>query len=294
MTRLPAIPTVTVAHRGIDELHKLAKLLVPTGFLPSSIKTPEQALAVMLKAQELSIPPMYGLSNISVIDGKPTCSAELMLALIYRDHGGDAIAIERTDNDACSIVYRRGSLSAAKRYTFSLDAARHAGLLSRQSWQKYPAAMLRARCISAVARMAFPDSIAGMYTPEEIGAIVTLTPDGESIIDTELPSSSVRRTFVVAQDGQSPAETDTDTQPDETDDGVPFEDEAAPGALSPARTAADDLYARMRRLNPQTMIEAPGPDATDADLSTFVDTWLSRVQVEEQKRAATTQRRAPH
>jgi hypothetical protein len=32
--------------------------------------------------------------------------------------------------------------------------------------------MLRARCISAVARMAFPDSIGGMYTAEELGAEV--------------------------------------------------------------------------------------------------------------------------
>jgi hypothetical protein len=45
--------------------------------------------------------------------------------------------------------------------------------------------MLRARCISAVARMAFPDSIGGMYTPEELGAEVD--EDGTPIQATITP-----------------------------------------------------------------------------------------------------------
>ena len=69
----------------------MAEKLVPTGFLPESIKTPAQAAAVMLKGRELGIPPMYALSNIAVIKGKPTCGAELMLALIYRDHGDNGL-----------------------------------------------------------------------------------------------------------------------------------------------------------------------------------------------------------
>jgi hypothetical protein len=48
--------------------------------------------------------------------------------------------------------------------------------------------MLRARCLSAVARMAFPDSIGGMYSPDELGASVrvegeTVVFDGETVID---------------------------------------------------------------------------------------------------------------
>jgi len=37
--------------------------------------------------------------------------------------------------------------------------------------------MLRARCISAVARMAFPDVISGVYTPEELGGSVQVIDD---------------------------------------------------------------------------------------------------------------------
>lgn len=148
-----------------------AGMLVKTGFLPSAINTPEKAIAVMMKGRELGIPPMYALSNIAVIQGKPSANAELMLALIYRDHGDDAIQFTEASNVRATISYKRRHWRERRDFTFSLDDARTAGLTDG-NWRKYPAAMLRARCISAVARLAFPDTIGGLYTPEELGASV--------------------------------------------------------------------------------------------------------------------------
>jgi hypothetical protein len=165
-----------------------ASMLVKTGFLPTAIKTPEQAVAIMLKGNELRIPSMYALSNIAVIQGKPVCNAELMLALIYRDHGDEAVRFPQSDHERCTIAYRRRSWHEPQTYSFTLDDAKRAGLTSNQTWQKYPAAMLRARCISAVARLAFPDSIGGMYTPEELGAAVTVSDDGAiEVLDVTPP-----------------------------------------------------------------------------------------------------------
>lgn len=157
-----------------------AGLLVQTGFLPAAIKTKEQAVAVMLKGRELGIPPMHALSSIVVIQGKPTCSAELMAALVYRDHGDDALVFTEATNTRCTISYKRRSWAQRQSYSFTVEDARQAGL-SGGNWQKYPAAMLRARAISAVARMAFPDTIGGMYTPEELGGAVAVTGDGEIV-----------------------------------------------------------------------------------------------------------------
>jgi hypothetical protein len=165
-----------------------AGMLVKTGFLPTAIKTPEQAVAIMLKGRELQIPSMYALSNIAVIQGKPVCNAELMLALIYRDHGDEAIRFPQSDHERCTIAYRRRSWSEPQTYSFTFEDAKRAGLAGSQTWQKYPAAMLRARCISAVARLAFPDSIGGMYTPEELGAAVTVNDEGSiEVLDVTPP-----------------------------------------------------------------------------------------------------------
>lgn len=157
-----------------------AAMLVQTGFLPAAIKTKEQAVAVMLKGRELGIPPMHALSSIVVIQGKPTCSAELMAALVYRDHGDDALVFTEATPTRCTISYKRRNWSARQSYSFTVEEARQAGL-SGGNWQKYPAAMLRARCISAVARMAFPDTIGGFHTTEEMGGSVTVDTTGEIV-----------------------------------------------------------------------------------------------------------------
>lgn len=160
----------------------MAATLVESGMLPKHITTPQAAVAVIQRGIELGVPPMYALSNIVYIQGKPTANSELMLALIYRDHGDGAVIFSRSDNAVCEIAYRRRNWASAAHYAFSLDDAKQAGLLSNQTWQKYPAAMLRARAISAVARMAFPDSIGGMYSPEELGAAVEMDREGGLVI----------------------------------------------------------------------------------------------------------------
>ena len=162
-------------------MRDMAASLVPTGFLPESIKTPEQAVAIMLKGRELNVPPMYALSNIAIVKGKPTISAEMMLALIYRDHGKKAIRVKESTNTACTVEYRLTGWDDVSSYTFTIEDAQKANLANSPTWKNYPAAMLRARCISAVARMAFPECIAGMYVPGELGDAVTVTDDGEVV-----------------------------------------------------------------------------------------------------------------
>lgn len=180
---LPAISSTSLLPSN-DEwkiLNELAQQMVPTGFLPASIKTPTQALLIMLKGRELGVPPLYAASNIVIIQGKPTVNAEMMLALIYRDHGKSAIRVKASDDHQCTIEYRLAGWADVIAYSFTIEQAQKAGLMSNQTWQKYPAAMLRARCISAVARMAFPECIAGMYVPGELGDDVTVTDEGEVI-----------------------------------------------------------------------------------------------------------------
>lgn len=178
----------TISHQEWPMVMQQAEMLVRTKFLPAAIDTKEKAIAVMMKGRELGIPPMYALSNIAVISGKPTCTAELMLALIYRDHGDDAVIFTEASSTKATISYKRRGWKERQSFTFAIEDARTAGL-SGGNWSKYPAAMLRARCTSAVGRMGFPDTIAGMYTPEELGATVDAE-TGEILSPT--PPESVR------------------------------------------------------------------------------------------------------
>lgn len=163
----------------INQIQVLGQTLVKSGLLPQGVRTPEAAVAIILKGRELGIPPMQALSHIHVISGKPTLSAELMLAMVMK--AGHEVWIVETNAQRCEIAGKRRGSSREQSLSFTMDDARQAGVTGNQTWKKYPDAMLRARAISAFCRMFAPDVLMGVsYTPEELGADV----DGEGNVVT--------------------------------------------------------------------------------------------------------------
>lgn len=143
--------------------------LIKSGFLPPSIKTPEQACAVILKGRELGLPPMQSLSHINIIGGKATMSAELMLSMILKNHPKTKISYPVRSAERCELkVTREGNEPST--FIFTIEDAKRAGLMANPSWTKYPRQMLHARCVSEMARSIFPDALSGVsHTPEELG-----------------------------------------------------------------------------------------------------------------------------
>jgi hypothetical protein len=76
------------------------------------------------------------------------------------------------------------------KYTFTIEDAKRAGLLSKDSWQKYTKELLVARAISGCARKVFPDVVGGLYTVEELGGEevpelpIELVPEAEGTEET--------------------------------------------------------------------------------------------------------------
>lgn len=161
-----------------------ATTVVKSGLLPTAIKTPEQAIAIALKGRELGVPMMQAFAHIHIIQGKPTISAELMLSLIFRNCPGAVVDYVETTELSCVVQAKRPNGSAV-RFSFSMDDAKQAQIEAKESWKKYPGAMLRARAISIMARALFPDAIMGCsYTPEELGAEID---DEGGVIDVTPP-----------------------------------------------------------------------------------------------------------
>jgi hypothetical protein len=196
-------PDPTLTHDALKTMMDAALRYVQSGLLPPEVKTPQQALLLMKAGRELGVPDTYALRNIHIVKGKPTCSAELMLALVRRTYGPAAIRVAKTTNTECTVQYREQGWDGISEYCFTLEDAKQAGVTGTTTWRSYPAAMLRARCISAVARFAFPEAIAGLYTPEELGAQVTVSDDGsvESFItEPTRPDLKIIEGAVVEED----------------------------------------------------------------------------------------------
>jgi len=140
--------------------------LIQSRFLPEAIKTGAQAAAIILTGRELGLPEMQSLRSINIIRGKPCLAADLMLALFLRN--GGTVKWHRTDDQQADIELGKTDGTTC-RMAFSIAQAKQAGLTGNPTWQKFPAAMLRARVITAACRAFAPDSgFAGIYDPDEL------------------------------------------------------------------------------------------------------------------------------
>lgn len=174
------------------QLRDLGAMLVSSGFLPRDVNTPEKAVVIILKGRELGLEPMAALNGITVIQGKPTVSPQLMLSLINASGLLEDLKIESTDQGASVTMKRRGRTPHTER--FGPREAQAMQLSGKDNYKKQPGTMYKWRAVAACARVVFPDVIDGLYTPEEMGAEVTVNDDG----DMEVLEASATPMEVVA------------------------------------------------------------------------------------------------
>jgi hypothetical protein len=170
----PQVAIPSVSEFGV--MKETASMLVQTGFLPGAIKTPEQAIAIILTGRELGIGTMAALNTINVIQGKPTVSPQLMLALIERSGQLADIQIEPHNGGAVRCTMKRKGRSPHTEIFGDAEAAAMQ-LSGKDNYKKQKQTMYRWRAVAACARVVFPDVITGLYTPDEMG--VDMTEDGE-------------------------------------------------------------------------------------------------------------------
>lgn len=156
-------------------MRETATMLVKTGFLPQAINSPEKAIAIILTGRELGIGTMAALNTINVIQGKPTVSPQLMLALIERSGQLEDIQIVNVDNSVRCTMKRRGRSPHTE--FFGEAEATAMQLKGKDNYKKQAFTMYKWRAVAACARVVFPDIISGLYTPDEMGGNVN--EDGE-------------------------------------------------------------------------------------------------------------------
>jgi hypothetical protein len=146
-----------------NEMEKMAVAVAKSGLF--GMKTPEQALALMLLAQAEGLHPAIAARDYHVIQGRPALKADAMLAR-FQQAGGKVTWNAYTDTEVSGTFShpQGGSIIVA----WTLAQAKAAGLTGKDVWKQYPRAMLRARVISEGIRTVYPGVSVGAYTPEEI------------------------------------------------------------------------------------------------------------------------------
>jgi hypothetical protein len=157
---------------SLPEKMQYAKALAESGMLPSQYrKQPANLLYALEYAESLGLHPMAAITGIHVIEGKPSASSALISALVRR--AGHKLRVRGNDQEAVAQIVRADDPDYTFEVRWTMARAEQAGLARKQVWKNYPAAMLKARAITEVARDACEEALSGMhYTPEELGANV--------------------------------------------------------------------------------------------------------------------------
>lgn len=130
------------------------------------MKTPEQALALMLLCQSEGIHPMVAVRDYHIIQGRPTLKADAMLSR-FQSSGGVVKWVSHTD-EKVSAYFSHPNCPEPVLVDWDMKRAKQADLGGKDIWKKYPRQMLRARVISEGVRATYPGACGGVYTPEEV------------------------------------------------------------------------------------------------------------------------------
>jgi hypothetical protein len=153
---------MTTALVPVDQVERMALAVAKSGLF--GVKTPDQAMALMLIAQAEGLHPAIAATHYHVINGRPTLKADAMMAR-FQTAGGSVRWGEYTDRRVVGTFSHPQGGSVEVEWT--LDMATSAGLTKNPTWKSYPRQMLRARCVSEGIRTVFPGVVVGTYTPEE-------------------------------------------------------------------------------------------------------------------------------
>ncbi len=161
-----------VVGASLDETIRLATALAQSGFY-KDIKDAAQGIVKLQIAKEMGL-GMRGISDIHIVEGKPTLSYQLILSKVRMFTG--ALGTDRYDfkylrrDDECvEIDWLINGESVGVSKCDTADAKRM-GLASRPTWQKYPRQMRTARAVTEGVNAFMPEVIGGsIYTPDELG-----------------------------------------------------------------------------------------------------------------------------
>ena len=180
MTTPNATPRTAVATRvaadgnsvTFEQMERMASAIAKSGLF--AVKTPDEALTLMLVAHAEGIHPAQAMMDYDLIEHKPCLKSGAMLARFVRA-GGKVQWLEQSDEKVSGKFTAPNGETIV--VTWDNDRIKTAGLAGRTNHQKFPLQMKRARCISEAIRAIYP--MTTLYTPEEIrdGAVeVDITP----------------------------------------------------------------------------------------------------------------------
>ena len=164
----PKKTAAALAPQTFVQWMQLADMMAKSSIVPTEFKDkPGDCLVAMQMGAAVGLNPFQAMQSIAVINGRPSLWGDGALAVVMAHPQFEWIdENESTDTVGVTVIKRKGM--PALRYEFTLEMARTAGYLTKDTYKQNPKAMLqrraRARCMSAT----FADALKGIAFAEDV------------------------------------------------------------------------------------------------------------------------------
>ena len=221
-TRTAPAPVAVLRPTNFTELRDFAMVAARSGMVPQAYQNkPDAVIIAVQMGSELGLSPMQSLSNIAVVNGRPSVWGDAMPGLCRQSALCDDIE-EWFEGDGETLVAHCKATRMGKKpvsQQFGVADAKKAGLWGKGGpWTQYPRRMLQMRARGFALRDAFPDVLRGLISYEEAQDIPPDTFQGTTIQAT--PVKAYTTEAVIG-------------------DGIPDRIMDAPPAAAPKRTVRD-------------------------------------------------------
>ncbi len=171
---------------------RLARELAESRLLAAGlVGEPASVLLTMLTGRELGIGPMAALRLIYVVEGKPTLSGQLQLALLRK--AGHRVKEVEVTPERVTLEGVHAITGDMVRVSYTLDEVPAANR-GKKNWRDYAHDMIYWRCVSRLARRLDPTAVGGMYSPDDFdqpSEAVTVTVGATAPAEPETVASEV-------------------------------------------------------------------------------------------------------
>jgi len=199
------------ARYSLAELEQIAEYVVRSTMF-AGIKTPQQAMTLMLLCEADGLHPMHAVRRYHVVPGRPPQMKADVLLAEFQKAGGKVEWHERSETRVDAAFSHPTYHPKPVRIAWSIEDAKRAGVAqSNPNYQRYPRQMLTARVIGEGVRLVCPGVTNGIYTPEEMDDATTVT-----VLESTPPPAPAAPTPVPAPPSAKPVTTRANAVPADT------------------------------------------------------------------------------
>jgi hypothetical protein len=160
-----------VQFHSLSEMWKFAELAANSGIYKGM--TPHTAIITIQAGAELGLSPVWSLTNILVVNGRPSVWGDALLGIVLA-HPDCEDVIETSEGagenyTAICEVRRKGRTPVVRK--FGVADAKRAGLTGKGVHANYPQRMLQMRARAFACRDAFADALRGLGSREEMESV---------------------------------------------------------------------------------------------------------------------------